>query len=149
MTTFISLTFKFVWRLVRLISWLLSMVLRLTLGWAWRQTMDRSSVYVRRDWDDRGLGRVRWSGLRNPRWDTVAGGTQVDNPLPLLHVYVCCDKVRGKIGHSGAHGPGPHNIKVCMLRQDNSRRMWRRLLELAGPHRRLERVDPVLLDWLG
>jgi len=138
MTNLIRIVLKLLWRMLRLILWLASLVLRLTVGLAWRQTFGRSNVYVRRDWDDRGVGRVRWSDLHDPRWDTMSGGAQVENPLPLLHAYVWCDKVRGKIGHSCAHGPGPHNIKVCMLRDDNSRRIWRRLLDLAGPDRRLE-----------
>ena len=130
--------FKLLWWALRLILWLSATVLRLTFGWAWRQTWGRTTVYVRRDWNDRGVGRVGWSDLHDLRWDTVSGGAQVENPLPLLHAYVWCDKVRGKIGHSCAHGPGPHNIKVCMLREDNSRRVWRRLLQFAGPDRRLE-----------
>lgn len=138
MAKIIGLVFKLVWRLLRLVMWLVSLVFHLTIGLAWRQTLVRSSVYVRRDWNDRGIGRVRWSDLYDPRWDTMSGGAQVENPLPLLHGYVWCDKVRGKIGHSCAHGPGPHNIKVCMLREDNSNRIWRRLLDLAGPDRRLE-----------
>ena len=138
MAKIIGLVFKLVWRLLLLVMWLVSLVFHLTIGLAWRQTLVRSSVYVRRDWNDRGMGRVRWSDLHDPRWDTMSGGAQVENPLPLLHGYVWCDKVRGKIGHSCAHGPGPHNIKVCMLREDNSNRIWRRLLDLAGPDRRLE-----------
>ena len=138
MAKIIGPVFKLVWRLLRLVMWLVSLVFHLTIGLAWRQTLVRSSVYVRRDWNDRCMGRVRWSDLHDPRWDTMSGGAQVENPLPLLHGYVWCDKVRGKIGHSCAHGPGPHNIKVCMLREDNSNRIWRRLLDLAGPDRRLE-----------
>ena len=138
MAKIIGLVFKLVWRLLRLVMWLVSLVFHLTIGLAWRQTLGRSSVYVRRDWNDRGMGRVRWSDLHDPRWDTMSGGAQVENPLPLLHGYGWCDKVRGKIGHSCAHGPGPHNIKVCMLREDNSNRIWRRLLDLAGPDQRLE-----------
>ncbi len=138
MTKTLGLTFKLLWRALRLVVWLVVLVVRLTAGLLWRQTFGRSHVYVRRDWDDRGVGRVRWSDLHGLRWDTVSGGAQVENPLPLLHAYVWCDKVRGEIGHSCAHGPGPHNIKVCMLREDNSRRIWRRLLDLAGPDRRLE-----------
>ncbi len=138
MTKMIGLTFKLLWRSLRLGFWLIALMLRLTVGLAWRQTIGRSQVYVRRDWNDRGVGRVRWADLRDPRWDTVSGGIQVENPLPLLHAYVWCDRVRGKIGHSCAHGLGPHNIKVCMLRDDNSRRIWRLLLDLAGPDRRLE-----------
>ena len=138
MTKFIGMVLKLTWRLLRLVLWLLGLVFRLTIGLAWRQTLGRSTVYVRRDWNDRGMGRVRWADLHDPRWDTVSGGAQVENPLPLLHGYVWCDRVRGKIGHSCAHRPGPHNIKVCMLREDNSKRIWRRLLDLAGPDRRLE-----------
>jgi len=130
----LGFVFKLLWRVL----WLVAVILSLTIGFVWRQTLGRSNVYVRRDWNDRGLGRVRWADLYAPQWDTISGGTQVENPLPLLHAYVWCDKVRGNIGHSGAHGPGPHNIKVCMLRDDNSRRIWRRLLDLAGPDRRLE-----------
>jgi len=138
MTKFIGMVLKLTWRLLGLVLWLLGLVFRLTIGLAWGQILGRSTVYVRRDWNDRGMGRVRWANLHDPRWDTVSGGAQVENPLPLLHGYVWCDKVRGKIGHSCAHGPGPHNIKVCMLREDNSNRIWRRLLDLAGPGRRLE-----------
>ena len=138
MTKFIGMVLNLTWRLLGLVLWLLGLVFRLTIGLAWGQILGRSPVYVRRDWNDRGMGRVRWANLHDPRWDTVSGGAQVENPLPLLHGYVWCDKVRGKIGHSCAHGPGPHNIKVCMLREDNSNRIWRRLLDLAGPGRRLE-----------
>ena len=130
--------FKLLWLVLRLVSWLLGIFLRLTVGLVWRQTLGRSDVYVRRDRDDRGLGRVRWPDLHDPRWDTMSGGAQVENPLPLIHAYVWCDKVRGRIGHSCAHGAGPHNIKVCMLREDNTRRVWGRLLALVGPDRRLE-----------
>lgn len=137
MTKFIGMVLKLTWRLLRRVLWLLGLVFRLMIGLAWGQTLGRSTVYVRRDWNDRGMGRVRWADLHDPRWDIVSGGAQVENPLPLLHGYVWCDKVRGKIGHSCAHGPGPHNIKVCMLRGDNSNRIWRRLLDLSGPGRRL------------
>ena len=140
MTKLTGIVLRLLWRMLRLLTRLALGALRLTFGLIWRQTLGRSNVYVRRDWNDRGLGRVRWADLHDPRWDTVSGGAQVENPLPLLHAYVWCDKVRGKIGHSCAHGPGPHNIKVCMLRDDNSRRIWRRLLALAGPDRRLESV---------
>ena len=138
MLKILGFVFKLLWRVLRLIMWLVAVILSLTIGFAWRQTLGRSNVYVRRDWNDRGLGRVGGVDLHAPRWDTISGGAQVENPLPLLYAYVWCDKVRGNIGHSCAHGPGPHNIKVCMLRDDNSRRIWRRLLDLAGPDWRLE-----------
>ncbi len=134
----LKLFLRFLGLVLRLVVWVVRIFLHVTFGFAWRQTFSRSDVYVRRDWDDRGLGRVRWSDLNSPRWDTMSGGTQSESPLPLLYGYVWCDKVRGMIGHSCAHGPGPHNIKVCMLREDNIGRIWRRLLVLAGPDRRLD-----------
>ena len=47
--------FKLLWRVLRLVA----VILSLTIGFAWRQTLGRSNVYVRRDRNDRGLGRVR------------------------------------------------------------------------------------------
>ncbi|MCI0801481.1 MAG: hypothetical protein J4O11_02845, partial [Chloroflexi bacterium] len=66
MTKIIGFIFKSLWRGLRLVFWLLAAVLRLSIGLAWRQTLGRSAVYVRRDWNDRGVGRVRWSDLHDP-----------------------------------------------------------------------------------
>ena len=89
-------------------------------------------VRVRRDWNDHRIGTVRWSDLKNPRWDVISGGEQNPTPQPFIHAYVWCNKVRGNIAHSCVHGPPPHNIKVCLVRKDNSKIVWDRLLALAG-----------------
>ena len=135
----VGLILRLVWWLLCLILLLMSLPIRLTVGLTWRQITARSAVYVRRDWNDRGVGRVSWSNLRAARWDIVSGGTRVANSLPLVYGYVWCDKVQGKIGHRCAHGPSPHNIKGCVLREDNSGRIWRRLLSLVGPDRRFSK----------
>ena len=135
----IALILRLVWWLLCLILRLTRLLIRLTVGLTWRYMTVRSAVYVRRDWNDHGVGRVRWSNLRAHRWDMRSGGTRVANSLPLLHVYVWCDKVQGEIGHHCAHGPSPHNIKVCVLREDNNGRIWRRLLALVGPDRRFSK----------
>ena len=92
----------------------------------------RTPVRVRRDWDDHRVGTVRWSDLGNPRWDMVSGGTQTRTPEPCVHGYGMCDKVRGNIAHSCIHGPGPHNIKVCIVQKDNSRQVWDYLMKIVG-----------------
>ena len=89
-------------------------------------------VRVRRQWNDQRIGTVRWSDLGNPRWDIVSGGTQVRSPQPFIHAYVYCDKVRGNIAHSCNHGPGPHNIKVCLVKKDNSKEVWNYLMKIVG-----------------
>ena len=91
-----------------------------------------SPVRVRRDWNDHRIGTVRWSDLENPKWDDISGGEQNHTPQPFIHAYVWCNKVRGDIAHSCAHGPPPHNIKVCLVRKDNTKIVWDRLLALAG-----------------
>ena len=66
----------------------------------------------------------------------MAGGTQIESRKPFIYGYVWCDKVRGDIAHSCIHGPPPHNIKVCLMKRDNSREIWNRLIQIAGPDRR-------------
>ena len=135
----IALILRLVWWLLCLILRLTRLLIRFTVELTWRYMTERSSVYVRRDWNDHRVGRVRWSNLRAHRWDMMSGETRVAMNLPLLHVYVWCDKVQGEIGHHCAHGPSPHNIKVCVLREDNNGRIWRRLLALVGPDRRFSK----------
>ena len=94
---------------------------------------DGALVRVRRDWNDHRIGTVKWSDLRDPRWDTVSGGEQNPTPQPFIHGYVWCDIVQGDIAHSCAHGPGPHNIKICLVKKDNSRDIWDRLSAIVGP----------------
>ena len=92
----------------------------------------RTNVRIRRDWNDHRIGTVQWSDLVNPRWDIVSGGTQTRTPQPFIHAYVWCNKVRGEIAHSCAHGPGPHNIKVCLVKKDNTKEVWNYLLKIVG-----------------
>ena len=65
----------------------------------------------------------------------------MEKPLPLINAFILYVKGRGKIGHSCAYGAGPHNIKVGMLREDNSHRISGRLTGLVGPDRRLDSLD--------
>ena len=81
-----------------------------------------TAVRIRRDWNDHRIGTARWSDLSNPRWDIVSGGTQVRTPQPFVHAYVWCNKVKGEIAHSCNHGPGPHNIKVCIVKKTTVKR---------------------------
>ena len=99
---------------------------------------DGDLVRVRRDWNDHRVGTVDWSDLKDPRWDNVSGGEQNHTPQPFIHGYVWCDRVKGDIAHSCIHGPPPHNIKVCLVKNDNSKQVWNGLLGLAGakPRRR-------------
>ena len=89
-----------------MVLWLVDTLLQLTVGLPLRQTSGRSKVYVPCDWDDGGLGRVRWSYLHSSCWDTVSGGAQVEKPQPLINAFILYVKVRGKIGHSCAYGGG-------------------------------------------
>ena len=91
------------------------------------------SVNVRRQWNDWKVGRVQWESLMDPRWDTTSGGVNSRAPQPFIHGYVLCTDVEGDISHSCRHGQGPHRIKVCIVKKDNDRDTWRRLLEAVGP----------------
>ena len=130
---------KLVWVLVKLLWTVAGLILGALLaliGQAGRLVGSRkagkAAVRVRRDWNDHRIGTVRWSDLRNPRWDTISGGEQNRTPQPFIHAYVWCDMVKGDIAHSCAHGPGPHSIKVCLVKKDNSREVWNRLSNIVG-----------------
>ena len=121
------LLFRLLWTVAKLLSGAHS--LQTGRG---REPVRMALVRVRRDWDDCRIGTVRWSDLGNPRWDMVSGGTQTRTPEPFVHGYVMCDRVRGDIAHSCIHGPGPHNIKVCIVEKDNSRQVWDYLMKIVG-----------------
>ena len=126
-----------IWRLVKLlltaILWVAGGVLVVVKKATGAESGDNSPVRIRRDWNDRRLGTVRWSDLRDPRWDSISGGEQNPTPQPFIHGYVWCDRIHGDIAHSCAHGRGPHNIKVCLVKKDNSREVWRRVSSIVGP----------------
>ena len=125
------------WRLAKLlltvILWMVGGVLVVLKRATGGESGDHSPVRVRRDWNDRRIGTVRWSDLRDPRWDSISGGEQNPTLQPFIHGYVWCDRIDGDIAHSCIHGPGPHNIKVCLVKKDNSREVWRRVSSIVGP----------------
>jgi len=90
-------------------------------------------VNVRRHAGDWRIATYRIEDLENVHWDTISGGVHRRFPFPLLFAYVWCDRmVDGEVAHSGAHGPCPHRIKVCILKCDNDRETYAYLAKLAG-----------------
>jgi hypothetical protein len=131
---FVLALFKLLWRLAMTSLTVISLVSGAFLSLVRKATGgDGAPVRVRRDWNDHRIGTVKWSELRDPRWDTISGGEQNPTPQPFIHGYVWCNLVQGNIAHSCAHGPGPHNIKVCLVKKDNSREVWSRLSAIVGP----------------
>lgn len=130
---------KILWFLVRILTAGVFRLIGLCLLWAKNGNSGRTAVYVRRDWNDRRIGKVRWSDLENPRWDNVSGGTQIESRRPFVFAYVWCNKVQGDIAHSCLHGPAPHNVKVCIMKRDNSAKVWNRVSRMVGPERSYNR----------
>jgi hypothetical protein len=54
-------------------------------------------------------------------------------PQPFIHGYVWCTDLDGEIAHSCRHGSGPHRIKVCVVKKDNSKEVWKILEAAVGP----------------
>lgn len=101
-------------------------------------------VRVRRQWNDRRIGKVRLTDLSGFHWSQFGGG-QVHQfggvaPQPFLHAYMLCTNlVDGEIGHACRHGPPPHKIKVCITKKDN-RRGFPFLESLANPSHSIRSV---------
>ncbi|MFB3853429.1 MAG: hypothetical protein ACE148_06345 [Vicinamibacterales bacterium] len=97
---------------------------------------------VRPDWADWHVAHVAMVDLRDVHWDHVAGHPPGDSPDPVLFGFTRCDAVvAGDLPHSHLGGNHPHDLRVCILREDNDRVVFDRLALEAGtrPHARRPR----------
>lgn len=91
-------------------------------------------VSVRRQWNSWEVAEVYVGEVSNPLWDIKSGGVKGYAPEALIYGHVWCDSIiSGSLAHSCLHGTAPHSIKVCILRQDNSQRIFNYFLALVGP----------------
>jgi len=95
-------------------------------------------IWVRRQWSDYRLAKYRVDDIEGLHWTDTSGGIGTRAPRDFLHGYVWCDRmVEGELAHSCAHGPGPHRIKVCIVKKGNDPVAFAALVEkaAAGAHR--------------
>lgn len=91
-------------------------------------------VSVRRQWNSWEVAQVYVGDVSNPLWDLVSGGVKETSPEAFIFGYIWCDAiVSGSVAHSCLHGTAPHSIKICILRKDNSPRIYNHFLALTGP----------------
>lgn len=91
-------------------------------------------VWVRRQPDDWRKAKYRLTDIRGIHYSSLTGGVGKGTPRPFLFGYVRCDgMLEGEVAHSATHGPCPHDIKVCIVKKDNSGRVIAALQDEAGP----------------
>jgi hypothetical protein len=83
-----------------------------------------SKVRIRRQYNDWKIGTVPLAVVRDPQFSRISGGGGHRSPRPMLYVKVYCDQVEGAIGHNCEHGPPPHDIRVCVTKKDNEKRVY-------------------------
>ncbi len=99
-----------------------------------KTVLDTELVSVRRQWNSWEIAQVYVGEVSNPLWDVEGGGIKASAPEALIYGYVWCDAiVSGTLAHSCIHGTAPHSIKVCILRKDNSPRIYNHFVNLVGP----------------
>ena len=103
--------------------------------------LDDALVYIRRQWNDEKIGAVPFDQFHNPYWDDISGKMMQRAPRLFIHGYVWCTDAEDQIAHLHTHEDGPHWIKVCVVRKDNSRETFKRLLEIVGPRPRWKRGE--------
>ena len=63
----------------------------------------------------------------------MSGGVKARARREFIHGYVWCNAaLDGSVAHSCRHGEGPHRIKVCVVKKDNTLSVFARLTQLAG-----------------
>ncbi|SCM82556.1 hypothetical protein KL86SPO_50327 [uncultured Sporomusa sp.] len=107
--------------------------------------MSEKYVFVRRDSRaSNSIGKILLDDLHNLRWDTISGGFQARQPSVYLFGTVCCTKIIAEnFGHSGLHGPCPHDIKVCITKKDNLPKIYTQLAAQAGSKPASNRRKPL------
>ena len=91
-------------------------------------------VSVRRQWNSWEIAQVWVGEVSNPLWDLLSGGVKEFASEAFIFGYIWCDAiVSGSIAHSCLHGTAPHSIKVCILKKDNSPRIYNHFLTVVGP----------------
>jgi len=104
-------------------------------------TKGRSTVWVRRQFDDHRHAAYRLGDLSGWHWSDISGGVMHRANRHYLHAYVWCDAmIAGALAHRCEHGPPPHRIKVCITKKGNEK-FWRAIEEVAPakPDRALRR----------
>jgi len=90
---------------------------------------------VRRQWNGWQISKVPLENLDGFNWSRLSGGTQTPSPQPFIYGYTLCTDIEGEIAHSCLHDERPHRIKVFVVKKDNNKEVWRRLLNIVGSKR--------------
>ena len=78
-------------------------------------------AWVRRQFNDYRDALYKIDDIDGLHWGDVSGGINQRSPRAFLMGYVWCDgMLEGELAHSCAHGRGPHKIKICILKKNNS-----------------------------
>lgn len=89
-------------------------------------------ITVRRQWNDYRQAEISLDDISGLHWSNFSGGVRAPSPHTMIYGYVSCTDVQGDIGHSCMHGEAPHNIKVCVVKKDNSNEVYKILLKMVG-----------------
>lgn len=66
-------------------------------------------------------------------WSNASGGVQKNLNRVYLCGYVWCDEMEeGELAHSCLHGEGPHQIKVVVQKNHNSKTTYKKLAGIAN-----------------
>jgi len=80
-----------------------------------------------RDWR---VIKVPFSALDDLHFRYESGGVGQVSSYPVLYARMWCSDIPddAEFGHSCAHGPPPHEILVCILKNHNPSKLYRQLL---------------------
>jgi len=105
------------------------------------ETTKPKIVFIRRQWNDYRIASVKFDKIRDLHWSDISGGVQAPMPQFFVCGYVWCNEVEGDIAHSCEHGEGPHSIKVCVIKKDNTPKIFNELFEIVGPKPKYEKWE--------
>jgi hypothetical protein len=85
-------------------------------------------VTVRRRWNGSDVAQISVRALWDFHFRNDADGVCRALPRAFLYAHVWCDKLPGgALGHFCREGPPPHNLRVCILPNDNAELVYESL----------------------
>jgi hypothetical protein len=91
-------------------------------------TQDDALVSVHSEWCGWKTAEVRLGDLETVHWRQPTGA-----PRPLLHGYVSCSTIEGRLPHDCARETAPHKLLVCVLKKSTVPSIYTEIARRARP----------------
>ena len=102
--------------------------------------LDKTFIYVQREWNGWHTAEVTLADLEGVHWSRPYGA-----PIKLIHAYVSCAAIRaGEIPHECGRTRGPHRLLVCVIKHHVTPSAYGELVRRADAYQPVAVTTPAV-----